>query len=177
MAPKSNKVVSSETFRQFESSLDEMDVVRSRTTSEAFQQELEQTIREPAVGVPIPIDDISIDETPVRTDPTPVELENAKTGISTAEMGIASYGSLVIKDTPDGTESVSLFPDLHVAVVRASDIVESMPKAFERLGPLIRDEGSSAILETGPSATADMGALVRGAHGPENVHVIIITDK
>jgi L-lactate dehydrogenase complex protein LldG len=148
MAPDTNKVVSSETNRQFESSLDEMDVMQSRTSSETLQQELKRTV-----------------------------LKTAKTGVSPAAIGIASYGTLVIEDTPGGAESVSLFPDLHVAVVRASDIVESMSAAFERLGPLIRDEGSSAILETGPSATADMGALVRGAHGPENVHVIIITDR
>jgi len=177
MAPNSNEVVSSETVQQFESSLDKIDVVRSRTTAEVFQQELERTVRKPVVGVPIPIDGVSLGEAPVATDPTPGELETAKTGVTTAEIGVASYGSLVIKDTPDGAESVSLFPDLHVAIIRASDIVESMSAAFERLGPLIRNEGSSAILETGPSATADMGSLVRGAHGPETVHVIIITDR
>jgi len=32
-------------------------------------------------------------------------------------------------------------------------------------------------LATGPSATADMGALVRGAHGPERVHVLLIDDR
>ena len=177
MASDTSKNVPSETNRQFESSLDEIDVMQSRTSSEAFQQELKRTVPEPAVGVPIPIDGVSLDEAPITTDPTPKELEPAKTGVSPAGIGIASYGTLVIEDTPGGAESVSLFPDLHVAVVRASDIVESMSAAFERLGPLIRDEGSSAIPETGPSATADMGALVRGAHGPENVHVIIITDR
>lgn len=167
----------SEIIPQFESSLSEIDVHQSRTTSAAFQQELKQILLKPAVGVPIRFEDISLDETTITTTPTPEELKNAKTGLTTAELGIASYGSLVIEDTPDGAESVSLFPDLHVAIIRASDIVESMSAAFERLGPLIRNEGSSVILETGPSATADMGALVHGAHGPETVHVIIITDR
>ena len=154
-----------------------MNVARSRTTSETLQRDLERAVVKPAVGVPFSFDDIYLDTMLINTSPTPTELKNAKTGVTTAEVGVASYGSLVIKDTPDGAESVSLFPDLHVAIVRASDVVESMPAAFEQLGPLIRDERSSAILETGPSATADMGALVRGAHGPETVHVIIITDR
>lgn len=169
--------VSSETIQRFESSLDEIGVGRSRTTAEALQQELKRTVREPAVGVSIPLGGVSLDESSITTNPTPAEFESAKTGVTTAEIGIASYGSLVIEDTPDGTDAVSLFPEFHVAVVRASDVVESMPAAFERLGPLIRDEGASVILETGPSATADMGSLVYGAHGPETVHVIIVTDR
>jgi L-lactate dehydrogenase complex protein LldG len=32
------------------------------------------------------------------------------------------------------------------------------------------------VLATGPSATADMGELVLGAHGPESVHVVILDE-
>ncbi|MFB6362014.1 MAG: LUD domain-containing protein, partial [Halobacteriales archaeon] len=34
----------------------------------------------------------------------------------------------------------------------------------------------SAVLTTGPSATADMGELVTGVHGPGDVHVVAVTD-
>jgi L-lactate dehydrogenase complex protein LldG len=35
----------------------------------------------------------------------------------------------------------------------------------------------SAVLATGISATADMGATVYGVHGPRAVHAIVITDR
>jgi L-lactate dehydrogenase complex protein LldG len=56
--------------------------------------------------------------------------------------------------------------------VRAAEA--DMPAAFERIGELIREGRDDLILTTGPSATADMGALVKGAHGPREVHVVLI---
>jgi L-lactate dehydrogenase complex protein LldG len=49
-----------------------------------------------------------------------------------------------------------------------------MAAAFEWLGEVLRETRGSAVLATGPSATADMGALVQGAHGPKEVHVVVI---
>lgn len=100
-------------------------------------------------------------------------LEQARTGVSAARLAIASYGSLVL-DYDGAGEAVSLLPTRHVAVVRATDVVPDMKAAFQRIGPLLRARPSSLVLATGPSATADMGALVRGAHGPETVHVLIL---
>lgn len=165
-----------ETLDTFESSLDELGVGRTRTTTETFREAVLDTVIEPAVGAPLPIDGVSLDETSIEMHPTPTALEAAKTGVTVAELGIASYGSVVIRDTRDGTEPVSLFCDLHVAVLRERDIVADMPAAFEWLGTELRT-GSSAILATGPSATADMGSLVYGAHGPTDVHVLILTDQ
>jgi L-lactate dehydrogenase complex protein LldG len=51
-----------------------------------------------------------------------------------------------------------------------------MPEAFSWLGERIREDRGSAVVATGPSATADMGALVRGAHGPKEVHVVILDE-
>jgi len=63
---------------------------------------------------------------------------------------------------------------LHIAVLRRADVVPSIKAAFAHLGPALRNEHVTAVLATGPSATADMGALVRGAHGPAQVHVLIV---
>jgi L-lactate dehydrogenase complex protein LldG len=101
-------------------------------------------------------------------------LDAATTGVTAAGLAIADYGSLLLRATPDGSEPVSLFPDLHVAVLRASDIVPDMETALSRFGEDCRDRRQSAIVATGPSATADMGALVRGAHGPTEVHVVVV---
>jgi len=69
---------------------------------------------------------------------------------------------------------VSLFVDRHVAVLDEADVVPNMEAAFERFGAEIPDTYGDAIIATGPSATADMGALVKGAHGPSEVRVVVV---
>lgn len=161
---------------EFESSLGRLDVGWTETTTEEMPEAWGDVLRRPAVGAPLPFDGVSLPDE-VTVSPTPAELNAATTGVTPASFAIASYGSVVLRATPDGTEPVSLFPDRHVAVVRESDVVPGMTEAFERLADDIRAERGSAIVATGPSATADMGALVRGAHGPKDVHVVILTDR
>ncbi|QLG62467.1 LUD domain-containing protein [Halorarum salinum] len=163
------------TTAAFEASLDGLDVGRTRTTPGGFEAVLREVVRQPAVGVPLPDEGLSLPAS-VTTDATPAELADAATGVTAAALGIADYGSVVLPSTATGAEQVSLFPPLHVAVLRESDVVAGMPEAIERLAPLLRDDRGSAVVATGPSATADMGDLVRGAHGPEEVHVVIVED-
>jgi L-lactate dehydrogenase complex protein LldG len=165
-----------QTVTEFESSLRRLNVGRTKTTTEEVTDVLADLIRYPAVGTTIPFEGVSL-PTDVTRSPTPAELNAAATGVTAARFAIASYGSIVIGATPEGTEPVSLFPDTHLAVVRGSDVVPGMSEAFERLAADIRTDQQSAIIATGPSATADMGSLVRGAHGPKDVHVVILTDQ
>ena len=159
---------------RFETALGDLDVPVTHTEPTAFDETLEAVVREPAVGTELPFPSVSLPDW-VDDRPTPATLEAATTGITAASLGIADYGSVVLPSTADGSEQVSLFADLHIAVLRASDIVSDMPTAIDRLGPQFRD-GDSAIIATGPSATADMGSLVRGAHGPKDVHVVLLED-
>lgn len=170
-APEQGQVI--ETFL---ASLDRLDVEWTRAASHDFSEVLAALLVEPAVGAPLPFDGLSMEELPIILNPTAADLEAARTGVTAARLGIADYGSLVLQGGPDSTEAASLFPELHVAVLQASDVVPDMAAAFERLARTARD-GHSAILATGPSATADMGALVRGAHGPKRVHVILVEDR
>ena len=127
----------------------------------------------PAVGTPLPWDDVELPDG-VETDPTPADIEGATTGVTAASLAIADYGSVVLRMDEAGSEPVSLFEDLHVAVLREADIVPDMQAAFEWFGEQLRETRGSAIIATGPSATADMGALVQGAHGPKHVEVIVV---
>ncbi len=104
------------------------------------------------------------------------DLRAAHTGITAASLGVAEYGSVALEANPAGTEPVSLFVDRHVVVLREADIVPDMPDAFDWLGPRARDESVDVVFATGPSATADMGGLVHGAHGPKEVHVVLLRD-
>ncbi|MES3518367.1 MAG: LUD domain-containing protein, partial [Natronomonas sp.] len=113
---------------------------------------------------------------PVTLDPTTQEVVEAKTGVTGAALGIADYGSVVIRGTPAGEEATSLFVNRHVAVVARSDIVPDMPTAFDSFGDWLRG-GSDAVIATGPSATADMGALVWGAHGPKALDIVVVADR
>lgn len=132
-------------------------------------------IRPPAVGVAPEVDGASLPES-VTQDPTPAQLDAAETGVTPAGLGVADHGSLVLAADADGTEAVSLFPAFHVAVLPRSAVVPDLRSALAALSePLVA--GGSAVFATGPSATADMGELVVGAHGPEAVHVVIVEDE
>ena len=170
--PSSMSAETGAIHQRFEEALSALDVALTRTTPTAFESTLQEIVTDPVVGTPLPFEDVALPEW-VDDEPTPATLEAATTGVTAASMGIADYGTVVLPSTPEGAEQVSLFPDLHVPVLRASDLVPDMPTAIDRLGPQLR-EGTSAILATGPSATADMGALVKGAHGPKEVHVVVV---
>jgi L-lactate dehydrogenase complex protein LldG len=159
---------------RFDASLSELGVELTRTTPAEFDSTLRELVDEPAVGTPLPFDEVSL-PTWIDDEPSPRTLEAATTGVTGASLGIADYGSVVLPSTETGAEQVSLFPDLHVAVLREADLVGEMRTAIERLGPKLRDGGSS-IIATGPSATADMGALVQGAHGPKDVRVVLLEE-
>lgn len=143
------------------------------STSEATAA-IEEAIEPPATGTALPWDGIELPDS-VETEPTSADLDTATTGVTAAELAVAEYGSILLRTDEQGSEPVSLFNDLHVAVLHAEDIVPDMTAAFEHVGKRAREDRSSAILATGPSATADMGALVQGAHGPKEVELILIT--
>ncbi|WP_327053670.1 LutC/YkgG family protein [Halomicrococcus gelatinilyticus] len=162
---------------EFEASLRGLGMTWTRTDSGSFAATVDEAVAAPAVGTPLPFDGVSLDDTVVTQDPTPEELDAAETGVTPAEMGIADYGSVVLAPTAAGHEPVSLYPERHVAVLAASDVVPDMPTAFERMGEAFAAGRADAIIATGPSATADMGALVEGAHGPKEVHVVVLEDR
>lgn len=157
----------------FKRRLDSLGVTVTEGPITASAELVDDAAGEPAVGIEIP--GVSLPDR-VETDPTTAELRAAHTGITGASLGIAEYGSVAIEADSTGTEPVSLFVDRHVVVLQESDLVEDMPAAFSWLGPRTRDESVDVVFATGPSATADMGGLVHGAHGPKEVHVVLLTD-
>ncbi|MGM0591315.1 MAG: LUD domain-containing protein [Halobacteriota archaeon] len=164
------------TVSTFEQSLDRLEVGWTRTTVERLSTVLDDVCDRPAVGTPLSIPGAELPGW-VDTVPTPAGLRAARTGITPAGIAIADYGSIVIQATPGGTEPVSLFPDRHVAVLGVDDVVPGMADAFSWFAEEFQSGRDTAIIATGPSATADMGALVRGAHGPKDVHVVLLEER
>jgi L-lactate dehydrogenase complex protein LldG len=169
--------MTSEVIDDFESSLARVDVALTRTTTGALADQVTDLVESPAVGVDLPFEGASL-PADVVTDPTTAELEAATTGVTGAEFAVAEYGSVVVRPTASGEEPVSLFVDRHVAVVAESDVIPDMAAGIERLAEVAAGDGpGDAIVATGPSATADMGELVKGAHGPKAVDVVLLEDR
>ena len=167
------------TLEEFETAVRETTASTTRTTPNRFERALADSIIEPAVGARLPFEEASLVDADVTVglDPTREELLAATTGVTGAMLGIASYGSVVLRMTPDVDELAAPFPERHVVVVRERDVVPNMATAFAELAPLFEGEAADAIIASGASATADMGELVYGAHGPRHVHVIILEEE
>ena len=103
----------------------------------------------------------------VRTpDPT------VQAGITGALLGIAESGSLVLVGGDGRPLTASLLPDIHIAILRESDLVPTLLEALRH--PQIRSASASVII-TGPSRTGDIEmTLSIGVHGPKEVHVFLV---
>ena len=110
----------------------------------------------------------------VRANATPEEMVNSAAGVTEAFAAVASTGSVCIDVSFERTGIVSLMAPLQVAVVAAESIVPQPRDLFRAdvLGG--RGLKRDFVFVTGPSATADMGPLVRGVHGPHKLHIIVL---
>jgi L-lactate dehydrogenase complex protein LldG len=97
--------------------------------------------------------------------------------VSMACWGVAETGSLVVHSAADMPILLNFLPAAHVIAVHASTIVSHL----EDYANAAREAGDpaprNACLITGASGTTDIeGNLVLGAHGPRELHVIVIGD-
>ena len=101
-------------------------------------------------------------------------MDDCVVGITDAFAGVAHSGSICVCIDHDYAGFISLLSRFHVAVLPVENIVERPADLFrpDRLnGDGLR---RNFVFITGPSATADMGPLVRGVHGPHRLHVIVV---
>jgi L-lactate dehydrogenase complex protein LldG len=161
---------------EFQQSLSQSNTESTVTTPETFAETLAAVVDRPAVGAALPFEDVDLADAPVTLNPTPAQLREAKTGVTAAGLGVASLGTVAIQSRAAGDELVSIHPETHVVVVRERDLCPDLDAAFDWLEGRFDEGERSFVLATGASATGDMGALVEGVHGPEDVHVIVLTD-
>jgi L-lactate dehydrogenase complex protein LldG len=92
----------------------------------------------------------------------------------TGAAAIAETGSLLVLGGAGRPLGVSLLPEIHIAVIRSKDILETVSEALQVEG--IRQASASVII-TGPSRTADIEmTLTIGVHGPGELHVICVQE-
>ena len=119
----------------------------------------------------IKLTDLEVDELAIT--PSASEVFHFDVGISQAQAGIAETGTLLLDSSRERHRLVSLVPPVHIAIINASQIVETL---VEALATLRREETLSPIvtLVTGPSRTADIElTLAIGVHGPQELFVIV----
>jgi L-lactate utilization protein LutC len=99
---------------------------------------------------------------------------SCEVGITSASFALADTGSMVMFASPSEPRLVSLLPPVHMAVIPASGILAGLEELLARV-PDPAVHSSSMVLITGPSRTADIEQiLVRGVHGPGEVHAVIL---
>ncbi len=109
-------------------------------------------------------------------DLTPQELDALDGVVTGCTLAIAETGTLVLSGGPsEGRRALTLVPDLHLCVVRTSQVVETVPQAFDAL----RDRALRPLtFVSGPSATSDIELQrVEGVHGPRNLIVLILEER
>lgn len=95
-------------------------------------------------------------------------------GITAPSYAVADSATVIQITTPGCPRSTSLLPSIHIALVRQDKIVANLAEAYSLLGEKTVPENFLFI--SGPSKTADIEAhMVHGAHGPREMHLVILT--
>ena len=106
-------------------------------------------------------------------EPTKEEISKIPICITDSAFGIAETGSIVIISESNYGTYFSMLTQMHIILINASDICDRPRDLFDTQKINLGKEESYSII-SGPSATADMGSLVSGVHGPKNLHIIVI---
>lgn len=101
------------------------------------------------------------------------DLNNCDGIITLCTVAIAFTGTIVLTHGPgEGARRLTLIPDRHLCVVRADQVVETVPEAMDLIAPFAT---RPLTFISGPSATADIEMTrIRGVHGPRFLDVVLV---
>jgi L-lactate dehydrogenase complex protein LldG len=106
----------------------------------------------------------------------PAELDGFDAALTGCALAIAETGTIVLDGGAlSGRRALTLVPDHHLCVVRAEQIVASVPEAITALAEAARDRRPITFV-SGPSATSDIELeRVEGVHGPRKLDVLVVS--
>jgi L-lactate dehydrogenase complex protein LldG len=139
----------------------------------ACKQREARRIAVPAQAPPWTVEGVEL----VRDNPplSPRQLDELDGVLSGCALAIAETGTIVLDGAGVcGRRALTLVPDYHLCVVRAQDIVPSVPDCVSALAR-VAAEGRPITLISGPSATVDIELVrVEGVHGPRTLDVFVV---
>jgi L-lactate utilization protein LutC len=115
----------------------------------------------------------------VRDDPplTVAQLDGLDGVVTGCALAIAANGTIALDAGPaSGRRALTLVPDVHICVVRTSQIVADVPSAFAELRAAAVGRRPITLV-SGPSATSDIELeRVEGVHGPRHLDVVLVRE-
>lgn len=106
--------------------------------------------------------------------PNENNFQSAQIGITDSFAGISKTGSVCVSLHNRITSAISMLAKKHIVLLDSNYIVQLPREIFLNEKFKNNNLTNNFTFITGPSATADMGPLVRGVHGPGQLHIIII---
>lgn len=105
------------------------------------------------------------------------QLNDTDTVVTTCAVAMADSGTIALDHGQgQGRRALTLLPDKHLCVVRASQVVSDVPEGVALLTPAIRARRPITWL-SGGSATSDIELeRVEGVHGPRTLYVVLVED-
>jgi L-lactate dehydrogenase complex protein LldG len=107
-------------------------------------------------------------------------LKSAEIGVTTADLGVADTGTLIISAADELNRLVTALPLIHVAVLPRSKLVYSLEDASQPISQILKkaSRGVSISLISASSRTSDVGGItILGAHGPKELHVLLLDEE
>ena len=103
--------------------------------------------------------------------------ESDRASVTRAFAGVAESGTIIQISGPDNPTTLNFLPEAHIVVLEAQNIFASYEEAWTKLRAEMGDGVMPRTVNmiSGPSRTGDIEqTIVRPAHGPKNMHVIIV---
>ena len=100
--------------------------------------------------------------------------QDIEAGFTTTLGGLAETGGLLLTPGPREPRLLSLVPPVHIALLRADRIFDTLYQAIRSLG-WNEMLPPNALVISGPSKTADIEqTLAYGVHGPKRLIVVLV---
>ena len=104
-------------------------------------------------------------------------IDSDTASLTRAFAGAAESGTIIQVSGPENPTSLNFLPEAHIVVLEADNLFASYEEAWTKLRASF-GEGvmpRTVNMISGPSRTGDIEqTIVRPAHGPKNMHVIIV---